>query len=260
MFPYFGSKWNIARYFPAPKHHHVVEPFAGSAGYASFYGASTVTLIDADPIIAGLWKFLKRTTPREIMALPEMPEAGDNVDNYNIHQEAKWLIGFWLNRGSASPKKSRTAYSARSDRGQLNWSLRAKERIASQLHLLEDWTIIEGSYDQAPNVTATWLVDPPYAEAGKYYRTSFSDYPALGRWCNTRSGTLIACEAGAADWLPFKPLGNFKSSKGRSSEYLYTHENKVISEETRPAAQQTSLKRHKIQLSLFGDEAPLLPH
>ncbi len=221
MFPYYGSKWNIARYYPAPEHDTVVEPFAGGAGYASFYGVRKALLIDKDPIIAGLWRYLIGVRSSDIMALPEMPEVGDSVDNYAIPQEAKWLIGFWLNRGSATPKKSRTAYSARTDRAQLNWGARAKERIASQIELISEWQVIEGAYDDAPDAEATWFVDPPYGDKGRFYRVGFDRFNDLGQWCRTRSGLMIACEGEGASWLPFQPLGSFKSTKGRATEVAF---------------------------------------
>jgi hypothetical protein len=220
MFPYYGSKWNIARFYPEPRG-RVIEPFAGGAGYASFYGVGNALLIDKDPIIAGLWKYLVAVSPDEIMALPEMPEVGDHVDNYAIPQEAKWLIGFWLNRGSAQPKKSRTAYSARTDRAQLNWGPRAKQRIASQLPRIADWQVIEGGFDAAPEAEATWFVDPPYGDKGRFYRVGFKDFPSLGHWCRQRRGLTIVCEGPGADWLPFEPLGTFKSSLGAAAEVAY---------------------------------------
>lgn len=221
FFPYYGSKWNTARYYPAPTHRTVVEPFAGSAGYATFYGGEKVILYDTDPIIAGLWSYLIGVSGRERISLPELPEPGDCVDDYNIPQEARWLIGFWLNRGSAQPKKSRTAYSSRTDRGQLNWGLRAKERIASQLDAIRSWKVVEGSFASVPDHKATWFVDPPYGEKGKYYRHGFDDYESLGPWCLTRRGQVIVCENEGAVWLPFEPLGSFKSSNGRSREVVY---------------------------------------
>lgn len=224
MFPYYGSKFNLARHYPAPTG-EVVEAFAGGAGYSTFYDAKRVHLIDADPIIAGLWKYLIATSPAEIMALPEMPEAGDHVDNYDIPQEAKWLIGFWLNRGSATPKKSRTAYSTRTDRGQLNWSPRAKERIAGQLDGIRGWTVREGSYADEPNRAATWFVDPPYGDKGRFYRVGFNDFKHLASWCLEREGRVIACEGPDANWLPFRPLGSFKSSKGRADETVWLSHN-----------------------------------
>ena len=221
FFPYYGSKWNIARYYPKPTASTVVEPFAGGAGYATFYGAPAAVLVDADPIIAGLWGYLIKATPAEIMALPEMPEVGDSVDNYPIPQEAKWLIGFWLNRGSAQPKKSRTAYSARTDKAQLNWGPRAKTRIAEQLSGIRGWTALCGTYSDAPSVHATWFVDPPYGDKGKFYRVPFDAFEALAPWCMQRTGQVIVCEGPGANWLPFQPLSSFKSSKGRAEEMVF---------------------------------------
>lgn len=227
FFPYYGSKWNIARYYPSPTRQIVIEPFAGGAGYASFYDCPRVELFDADPIIVGVWSYLMRVTPAEIAALPEMPEVGDNVDNYQIPQEAKWLIGFWLNRGSAQPKKSRTAYSARTDRAQLNWGARAKERIISQLPKLAGWNVTLSPYSHAPDVDATYFVDPPYGEKGKFYRVQFSAFESLGEWCKARSGQVIVCEGVGATWLPFRELGSFKSSKGKAEERVWTNDAKA---------------------------------
>jgi hypothetical protein len=225
FFPYYGSKWNIARYYPRPTSALVVEPFAGAAGYATFYGCPRVMLYDADPIVAGVWRYLLGVSAAEIMALPEMPEVGDSVDNYALPQEAKWLIGFWLNRGSATPKKSRTAYSARTDKAQLNWGARAKERIARQLPEIAGWSIANASYEDAPDVEATWFVDPPYGDKGRYYRVPFNDFVGLGSWCMARRGQLIACEGAGATWLPFVPIGSFKTSLGRAAEVVFTRSN-----------------------------------
>jgi hypothetical protein len=222
FFPYYGSTWNRARYLPAPCHPLVRECFAGSAGYSLFYDCPRVELIDKDPLIAGLWSYLLRVRPAEILALPELPEVGDSVDNYAIPQEAKWLIGFWLNRGSAQPKKSRTAYSARTDKAQLNWGASAKTRIAAQLSGIAGWTIRNGDYDAGPVDECTWLIDPPYIDKGKFYRQKFSDYPALASWCRALPGQIIVLEGAGAEWLPFIPMGRFKTSRGKSEERVWT--------------------------------------
>jgi hypothetical protein len=222
FFPYYGSMWNRARRFPAPQHAVVKEPFAGSAGYSLFYDCRRVDLFDLDPIVCGVWRYLLNVGPDEILSLPDMPEVGDSVDNYSLPQEAKWLIGFWLNRGSAQPKKSRTAFGARHDRAQLLWGPQAKHRIASQLAMIaEGWTITEGSYELAEDEEATWLVDPPYKDKGRYYRFSLTRFEPLADWIRARRGLVMVCEQSGADWLPFRPLGSFKSTRGRSEEVAY---------------------------------------
>ncbi len=223
FFPYYGSKWNIARHYTKPSRDLVIEPFAGSAGYSTLYSCPRVLLFDKDQVICGVWDFLMRASAAEILALPEMPNVSDHVDNYDIPAEAKHLIGFWLNRGSAVPKKSRTAYSARTDRAQLNWGPKAKERIASQISMLSGWRIKCGAYADAPDERATWFIDPPYGDKGAYYRCRFDadEFPALSKWCRERRGDLIVCENPSATWLPFSSLGNFKSSKGRAEEGVF---------------------------------------
>lgn len=224
LWPYYGSKWRDAKRYGAPRGDLVIEPFAGSAGYSTFYAPKRVMLFDVDPYVVGVWRYLIRTSQAEILALPDL-DVGQSVDSLKLPQEARWLIGFWLNRGSAQPKKTKTAYSARTDRQQLIWSQRARERIASEIDGIRHWTITEGDYRQAPRLRdATYYVDPPYGDKGKYYRCNAVDLPALGEWCKSLPGHVIACEQVGAQWLPFRPLASIKSSKGRSHEAIWTNE------------------------------------
>lgn len=226
LFPFYGSKWRDAKRY-GPPDGGVIEPFAGSAGYSVYWGPSSVRLYDVDPIIVGVWSYLIRATSEEIMHLPDL-EVGQSVDDFPaLPQEARWLIGFWLNRGSAQPKKTKTAFSARTERAQLVWSQRARERIAGQLHGIRDWTIEQRGYHDVQDERATWFVDPPYTDKGRYYRFHSIDYAGLAEWCLLRSGNLIVCEQDGAEWLPFEPLAVIKSTKGTSSEVVYQNAGSV---------------------------------
>ena len=84
-----------------------------------------------------------------------------------------------------------------------------KERVASQLEYIRHWTVIEGDYTAAPDVAATWFIDPPYQRTGdKIYvhKARDIDYRALAAWCRQRRGQVMVCENDGATWLPFKRL------------------------------------------------------
>jgi site-specific DNA-adenine methylase len=220
LFPFYGSKWRDARRYGAPSS-HVIEPFAGSAGYATFWEPDRVTLVDADPIIVGVWDFLIRASARDILALPDV-EVGQDVREMGLSQEAAWLVGFWLNRGSASPKRTRTAFSARTDRGQLVWGERARQRIAGDVHRTDGWTVTLGDYTEAAaDPGATYFVDPPYVDKGRYYRVNTVDHGALASWVRSTPGRVVVCEQAGASWLPFEPLATIKSTRGVSREVVF---------------------------------------
>lgn len=220
LFPFYGSKWRDAKRYGKPSG-LVVEPFAGSAGYSTFWIPSRVLLYDIDPIIVGVWDYLIHASSREILDLPDL-EVGQSVDSLNLSQEARWLIGFWLNRGSAQPKKTRTAFSARTDKAQLVWGERARQRIAADVASIRDWRIVHGSYNDCPMAEATWFVDPPYMDKGRYYRFHDVDYEHLGGWCQGLPGRVLVCEQAGANWLPFNPLAVIKSTKGTSAEVMWS--------------------------------------
>lgn len=228
FFPFYGSKWRDARRYPEPVG-AVIEPFAGSAGYSTYWAPERVTLLDKDPIIAGVWRYLIRTSADEILRLPDLA-AGESVDAFPLCQEAKWFIGFWLNRGSAQPKKTRTAFSTRTERQQLVWSERARERVASQLEGIRRWRVACRDYTDSPRTVATWFIDPPYQVKGRHYRYRDVDYAHLAEWSRTRIGRVIVCEQASATWLPFQPLASIKSTRGRSEEVVWTQDSLVPNE------------------------------
>jgi site-specific DNA-adenine methylase len=222
LFPFYGSKWRDAKRYPTPGG-RVIEPFAGSAGYSLWHAPARVELYDADPIVVGVWSYLIAATPRELLALPDL-EPGQSTDDLALPQEARWLIGFWLNRGSAQPKKTQTAYSRRTERAQLVWGERARQRLAAEVEGVRHWIIEQRSWQDVPLCAdATYFVDPPYVVKGRHYRINHVDHAALGAWARTLPGQAIVCENAGADWLPFTPLASIKSTRGRSDEAVYLH-------------------------------------
>ncbi len=219
FFSFHGGKWRIAPRYPAPEHDLVVEPFAGSAGYALRRDARRVILVEKDPTIAGVWEYLIRASPSEILALPDL-EPGQSVDDFSLPQEARWLIGFWLNKGARRPRKTASSWVRSGIRPNSTWGLEVRRRIVRQLDGIREWKITEGSYEEAPNVRATWFIDPPY-EGTSEYRYREIDYEALATWCKRRRGQVIVCERPGATWLPFRLLYVAKGQRGKSPESVW---------------------------------------
>lgn len=224
FFPYYGGKFRSAPRYPAPLHDWIVEPFAGSAGYAMRYPDRQVVLVEASEPIAAIWQYLTLATPREILRLPLL-EPGQSVDSLvGVPQAARWLIGMWVNPGSAQPKKTLVSWPTgdRYVRRWRVWGEGVRERIASQVERISHWIVRHGHYTSAPNVTATWFIDPPYEGTGHYPCDSRGiDYPALAGWCRRRRGQVMVCEADGAAWLPFRHLADVKAKRGTSPEALW---------------------------------------
>lgn len=106
FFSYFGSKWLLAKKYGVPKFDLVIEPFAGSAAYAVYHEPKRALLLDINPRVVGVWKYLITASEDEILRLPTDFETVDQLD---ICQGAKWLIGYWLNKANAEPRTSRSA-------------------------------------------------------------------------------------------------------------------------------------------------------
>lgn len=227
FFGYYGGKWRDAvKHYPAPAFGTIIEPFAGSAGYSMRYPDRSVVLCEVDPILVGVWNYLIRVRASEILAIPDV-EPGGSVDDLRIPQEARWLVGFWMNRGTASPRKSPSKWMRDGIRPGSFWGDRVRQTIAGQVDSIRHWRVFHCSYADCPVEprAATWFVDPPYQLAGRHYRFSSEglDYSALAAWCRERAGQVIVCENGGASWLPFRELADIKTTRAgwRSKEVVW---------------------------------------
>lgn len=232
FFSYYGGKWrDSGRYYAKPLHDTIVEPFAGSAGYSLRYAEHRVVLCEIDPILVALWRYLIRVSPKEILAIPDVP-LGGSVDDLKLIPEAGWLVGFWLNRGVAQPRKRPSRWMRDQIRPGSFWGQRVRETIASQVAMIRHWKVVEGGYKKCRiKRKATWFVDPPYRNAGCHYKygPEYVNYDHLATWCKTRQGQVIVCENTGADWLPFRELAETKTTRTgrRSPEAVWTLGNNV---------------------------------
>lgn len=230
FFSYIGSKYTMAPLYGAPRFTIVIEPFCGSAAYSVRHNAKKAILIDKFPKIVKIWQYLISASPTDIMKLPIDFE---KVSLLDIPDGAKYLIGFWISKGDAEPKDTRSAW-ARQYRDSLNcrvWNEAVRYRIASQVDLIKNWEAYHGDYEISPDLEATWFIDPPYKERGRAcYNNWKLDFDILEHFCNTRKGQLIVCEGSDAKWMPFLPLANQRGTFGKnrtgiSPEYAYIRDN-----------------------------------
>jgi hypothetical protein len=225
FFGYYGGKWrDTPNLYPKPQYGTIVEPFAGSAGYALRYFDRRVILCEVDPILAGIWIYLTRVSSKEILSIPDVPPDG-SVDDLRVCQEAKWLVGFWLNRGAERPRRTPSRWMRDEIRPGSFWGERVRRTVASQVDAIRHWEIHNCSYEECPSPRrATWFIDPPYQRAGRHYRFGPEQlrYEDLALWARSRRGQVIVCENEGADWLPFRELANVRSTRaGRMSREVY---------------------------------------
>lgn len=216
MFSYYGSKSKLVDYYPPPKYGRIIEPFAGSARYSLKYWQKDIVLIDKFEKIIKLWKWLQICTENDILSLPDLTYK-QTVDDYNLTEEQRLLMGFMVAQGVASPQKIVQQFSNIKSE---------KKRIASNLHKIKHWDIRLGDYYDIENDTATWFIDPPYQFGGEHYRESGKniDYQKLGEWCRTRNGQIIVCENTKANWMQFLPITKFNGAYTTTTEAIWSNQ------------------------------------
>lgn len=124
------------------------------------------------------------------------------------------------------------------DRMVKDWGM-IRSRVARMLPLIKKWEISCAGYEEAPDIKATWFIDPPYKPhllpgrhtGGYHYFSQPLDYDSLSTWCKDRHGQVIVCEQSPADWLPFQPFRKQRNGVGAGTpatrqELMYYQEEK----------------------------------
>lgn len=216
-FPYFGRKGRLAKEYPAPIYDTIVEPFAGSAGYALHYFDRQVLLVELDPAIVALWDYLidPKVTAATIANLPDMRKGQNLRDLFGDGPEL--TLAQLVSPSENYAKSQVTAWMER------DWP-RIRRRVATMIDRVKHWEVKQGDYSTAPNIEATWFIDPPYQKVSFGYEDSRQslNFKSLGQWCMDRPGQVIVCEARGANWLPFQDLREIKTlDNTRRTEVVY---------------------------------------
>lgn len=223
MFYYYGAKRKYVKRYPKPRYRVCIEPFAGSASYAVHHliqgNLDRIILYEKDPRVVELWQRLLNMTATQIMAL-EPPPAKTKTTDF-----------LWMTCAASNALARCKSYSI-TPRAVKVWK-HVRKRMAQELPKLKNAVELhEGDYRDAPNIEASWFVDPPYQvieSAVPVNKTAFPrgrgyavgccaddlDYSVLAKWCCERKGQTIVCEMEGANWLPFAPLYQGHDSLGK---------------------------------------------
>ena len=212
MFYYYGRKKQIVKHYPHPNYDVIIEPFAGAAAYSFHYNfeVKRIILVEKDKKVADIWKWLIHdATTDDIKSLPIL-KVGEKSAEFLHIVHAATKMAFAFKRIKVTPVLAR------------NWEI-SRRIFAEHINKIKHWEIICGDYTNAPDIEATWFIDPPYrGESGMGYRHSSAmiDYHTLAAWALSRKGEIICCEGEGADYLPFVPLVELKGVAGKVSKEM----------------------------------------
>ncbi|MFK5969568.1 MAG: hypothetical protein QM487_05535 [Candidatus Marithrix sp.] len=221
MFYYYGRKKQIIRHYPSPNYDTIIEPFAGSATYSLYKDnwQKKIILFEKDKKVANIWDwFINEASVEEIKKLPDL-QVGEKSSEFLHIVHAATKMAFHFKTIKVTPILAR------------NWEI-SKRVFADNLYKIKHWKIINSDYSEAPDIMATWFIDPPYkGESGMGYRYSSKliDYEQLSKWILQRKGEVIVCEGQYADYLPFKPLLDLKGIAGKISKEVIFYRSMKLS-------------------------------
>ena len=232
--------------YPVPRYDHIIEPFAGGAGYALRYCDLKVTLYELDEKVCMLWDYLINASEADILALPLLG-VDQHIDELGLNDGALQLVGRWINPQSAtiqnkfSPIHRKAIIENEND--SRFWGKSRRHKISQTVKRIKHWKIINKSYRESKNKKVTWFIDPPYASrVSKKYNHYEIDYNYLASFCRSRKGQAIVCEnTDSPKWLPFRELLTLSGGKQDGNKKRKSTEVLWCSDEQDYPMQQQSL-------------------
>lgn len=232
LFKWFGSKWMSSRLLPVPIFDHVIEPFAGGAGYALNHCDKQVALYESDPHIALLWPWLiGEATSGLIRDIPIGVAEGTDIRTLGLTSGQALLLKSWQRTNNVGSCWTISPWGNKP--GQ--WTANTRARVAEQISAIKHWKWC-GRDGMAFLTTGehflpetTWMIDPPY-QYNYQYKSLPMDYLVLGSICQTLPGQVLVCEAicsktGATPiWLPFEFFGSRVTSRRKTCDHHHSKE------------------------------------
>ncbi|MCK5612888.1 hypothetical protein KAR91_64035, partial [Candidatus Pacearchaeota archaeon] len=221
-FSYYGGKGMKSHMYPPPRYKIIIEPFAGGSAYSLRWHKHKVILCEKNKTVYSIWKFLQSKDAKSYTTMiPLNLKQGSRIDQleffYRFPIGLKWFLRTACNVGMVGTgktmlKKPNTITKIAA----VNWKHNTIDKINYWNNKIKHWEIINDSYENLPNITATWFVDPPYNNsAGQEYFESNINYNNLAKWCKNRKGQIIVCENKGADWLNFDKSFNSAGINGK---------------------------------------------
>ena len=227
LFKWFGSKWSASRYYPAPVHDHVFEPYAGSAGYSLRHSDKNVTVYDADPNLSVLWAWLiGPATHEDVCEIPLDLDVGYDIRTLGLSAGQAMLLKHWQRTNNTGDCWVVSPWGNKP--GQ--WTKSTRDRVAREVELVKHWKFSRVDF----SVPGTYFVDPPYEFNYKYRKSVLGafDYDELVvrlRWL-PEPNQVIACEAECQktgrvpNYLPFEKFRETVTSRRKTENNHHSKE------------------------------------
>lgn len=227
LFKWFGSKWQAARRYPAPRFDRVCEPFAGGAGYSLRHAARRVTIYEENANLAALWAWLiGPATDADVREIPTGLAVGTDIREIGLSAGQAQLLKHWQRTNNYGECWTVSPWGDKP--GQ--WTENTRARVAAEIQYVKHWRFAVPELESE----TTYFIDPPYLFN---YRYGFRDFNHSALAAAVRAlpqpAQVIACEAacpktGAVpDYLPFVPFAETVTSRRKatqshhSKEYVY---------------------------------------